>query len=255
MSHLDPDFVLSGQKLSQIFFKTLKEIKPGKKLSEVNRVAEELIVQSGGKAGFKTVRDYQWACCLNLNEGVVHGIPDEKRIKEGDLVSLDMGLWYRDWHTDMAYTITAGQPLSSVWKNLFLKTGRIALKKAVKKARAGGQVKDISRAIEKTIKKAGFWPVETLTGHGIGKRLHQPPFIPCVVRGSEEENFLLKAGQALAIEVIYLKEKSSLVTDSDGWTIKARSGKIAGLFEETIFIKGSRVQVLTPFFWEKNVQD
>lgn len=250
----EKDFFLAGKKLAQAFAETLRMIKPGMSLREIDQWAERAIEAQGGRPSFKMVAGYRWTCCLNLNEGVVHGIPNERKVQSGDVVSLDMGLCYRGWHADMAYTFIAGKPLSWIWQDKFLKTGREALEAAISQVKEGERVARISEAIERKIREGGFFPVETLTGHGIGRELHQDPFIPCVVRGEKEEEAVLSSGQGLAIEVIYLEEETPLVTLADGWTIQTKNGKIAGLFEKTVVVRGSKAEVLTPFLWEKNAQ-
>lgn len=243
----------TGKKLSEVFSKVLSEMKVGKKLSEIDAFADSLIVGVGGQASFKTVPTYRWATCINLNEAIVHGIPDGKVIKEGDVVSLDMGMFRKGWHTDMAYTV---QVQSSKVKSQkyqetekFLNAGKRALREAIKMARVGNRVGDISAAIQETIEGAGYHCVRELTGHGIGKNLHQEPWIPCVVFGDKKNTPPLKEGIALAIEVIYVAGDSRLVKSSDGWTISTADGKISGLFEKTIIVGKKGVEEVTPFLW------
>jgi len=232
-----------GKKLSVIFGETLKEIKPGVSLAKVNQKAEDLLAKEGLKASFKTVRNYQWASCLNLNEGVVHGIPDQKIIKVGDLVSLDLGLIFKGWHTDMAYTIEVETDRHSE----FLKAGKEALKQAILQARVGNRVGHISAQIEKTIKGSGYSVVSQLTGHGVGKTLHESPNIPGVLRGGRENTLELKKEQSIAIEVIYAQGEEGIEVGSDGWTISTQDGKMGALFEKTILVGENQAEELTSF--------
>jgi len=236
-----------GQKLALVFAEVVKRIKPGVSLKKLDDLAEELIIKQGGFPSFKTVKGYHWTTCININEGVVHGIPNDYQIKEGDLVSLDMGMLYKGFHTDMARTLCVRMQNSKCKSQdeKFLEAGREALKAAIKAAKAGNRVGHISAAIEKVIRKAGFSPVEDLTGHGVGKKLHEDPQIPCFLAQPINKTPVLQPGMTLAIEVIYTWGKPDLVLAEDGWTIKTADGKPAGLFENTVLITKKEPVILT----------
>jgi len=236
-----------GQKLALVFAEVVKRIKPGVSLKKLDDLAEELIIKQGGLPSFKTVKGYHWTTCININEGVVHGIPNDYQIKEGDLVSLDMGMLYKGFHTDMARTLCVRVQNSKCKSQdeKFLEAGREALKAAIKAAKAGNRVGHISAAIEKVIRKAGFSPVEDLTGHGVGKKLHEDPQIPCFLAQPINKTPVLQPGMTLAIEVIYTWGKPDLVLAEDGWTIKTADGKPAGLFENTVLITKKEPVILT----------
>ncbi len=246
------DFKESGRKLSEVFRKTLITVRPGKKLVEIEEQASRLIDESGAVASFKHVLGYRWATCINLNQGVVHGIPDRKRIKPGDLVSLDIGLEYRRWHSDMAYTFQIQssklKTQSSKTKD-FLKVGEEALKKAIKQVKPGNRVGHISKAIQETIEAGGYTPVRELTGHGIGRKLHQAPWIPCFLDSPVGRTPLLEKGMGLAIEVIYTEGGFELEKAADGWTINTADGKMSALFEKTILVVKSGAKIITPYNW------
>lgn len=236
-----------GQKLALVFAEVVKRIKPGVALKKLDDLAGELIIKQGGFPSFKTVKGYHWTTCININEGVVHGIPNDYQIKEGDLVSLDMGMLYKGFHTDMARTLCVRMQNSKCKSQdeKFLEAGREALKAAIKAAKAGNRVGHISAAIEKVIRKAGFSPVEDLTGHGVGKKLHEDPQIPCFLAQPINKTPVLQPGMTLAIEVIYTWGKPDLVLAEDGWTIKTADGKPAGLFENTVLITKKEPVILT----------
>jgi len=229
-----------GERLFRVMDSLLKRVELGVKLSELDRLAEALIKKEGGKPSFKIVPDYHWATCININQGVVHGIPTDYQVKKGDLVSLDIGMFYQGLHTDMARTIKAGGGESK-----FLKAGTTALKKAIQKGKAGNYVGHISQAIEREIKKFGFNPVWALIGHGVGRKLHEAPQIPCFLGGKVEETPELKPGMTLAIEVIYAEGNPAVVLVKDGWTVKTRDGSLAGLFEDTILVTETQPLILT----------
>lgn len=244
------EFLTAGEKLAKIFSQCLKEIKPGRSLIEIEQLANQLIEQEGVRASFKTVPGYHWATCINLNAGVVHGIPDQKTIKEGDVVSLDMGSLYQNWHADMAYTIKV-QGQENLEIERFLNTGKRALEEAIKVVKPGNRVGHISAAIQRVIEGNGYHCVRELTGHGIGRKLHQDPWIPCLLTGSIDQTPELEEGMGLAIEVIYTMGEPELKKLADGWTIETQDGKISALFEKTVLVTRKGARIITPFLWEK----
>ena len=236
-----------GKRLSWALSQILKEAKPQVALWQLDKLAEKLIKKQGGQPSFKMVPGYHWTTCIDINEGVVHGIPGKYRLKENDLVSVDIGMFYKGFHTDMARTIRLKeQENRRIKSDEFLEVGEKALEKAIKAAKAGNRVGHISQAMEEEIRKAGFSPIEALTGHGVGKKLHEEPPIPCLLWEEIGKTPLLKNGMVLAIEVIYAQGKPDLVISDDNWTIKTADGKLAGLFEETIVIRKDHPLILTP---------
>jgi methionyl aminopeptidase len=247
----------NGRKLGEVMETILAKVKPGVSLLELEEVATKKIEELGGKPSFKKVPHYFWATCLNLNEGVVHGIPDETLIKEGDYLSVDVGFYSQGFHTDMAKTVRVKEPHfaeasrgkqeNKRVEDKFLETGEKALAKAIEQVKPGNHVGHLSRAIERTIKKAGYYPVKRLTGHGVGRQLHQEPNIPCFVREDVKKTPLLAKGMVLAIEVIYTQGEPALFVADDGWTIRTQDGKIAGLFEKTVAVGANGPLILTKY--------
>lgn len=229
-----------GRRLALVMRKMLAAVKPGITLLEIEKIADQEIKKQDGQPSFKTVPGYRWATCLNLNQGVVHGIPSNEALLAHDLLSLDVGMFYRGFHTDMSTTVAV-----SGSGGKFLAVGKMALEKAVEVAKAGNFVAHISKAMEKEIKKAGFSPVEALTGHGVGKKLHEEPAIPCFWQDEVEDSPRLQAGMVLAIEVIYAQGQPEVVLDQDNWTIETADGKLAGLFEQTVAITPGGPVILT----------
>lgn len=242
-----------GKILTQAFSQVMTEIKPGVKLADLDKKAEKLILKAGAKPSFKMVDKYRYTTCLNINEGIVHGIPDQYQIKSGDLVTLDMGVYYQGFHTDMARTLwvaAKGHPrgggIGGREVAKFLKTGQLALKKAIVQARPGRRVGHISQMIQKTVEAAGYNVARTLTGHGLGQKLHEKPVIPCFLKGKIGETPKLKPGMTLAIEVIYTQGQPRLVhSEKDQWTLRTADGKLSGLFENTVLITSKRPFILT----------
>ena len=228
-----------GKKLAKIKKQLAGMVKAGVRASEIENKACELIEKEGGEASFKMVKGYSWATCVNVNEGVVHGIPSESLVfKKGDLVSIDVGMFYKGFHTDTS--ISVGVELDVDTQN-FLDLGKKALRSAITKAKLGNRIYDISKAIESTLKPVGVSPIEALVGHGVGRQLHEEPQIPCIVKGTREDSPEIKEGMTFAIEVMYAKGRPDLQLADDGWTITSSDGTITALFEDTIAVgkKGS----------------
>jgi len=235
-----------GQKLARIKKALFEKVAEGISAYDIEVLADELIKKEEAEASFKKVPGYSWATCVNLNDGLVHGIPKKEIVfKKGDVISVDLGLYFKGFHTDCSFS--KGIDVDSETEK-FLDAGREALKNAIDKARAGNRVYDISEAIEKTIVSAGYNPIRALVGHGVGRRLHEDPQIPCFLPGPKEDSIEIAEGATFAIEVMYVQGGSALVQENDGWTIATRDGKISALFEETVAVVDGRPKVLTDFF-------
>jgi methionyl aminopeptidase len=241
----------NGRKLANVLKKLLKKARPGVSLIKLEKEAQSLIKNQKAYPSFMKVPTYHWATCLNINEGVVHGIPNNYRLKKGDLLSIDLGLFYKGFHIDMARTLCVrdqklkGKSQKSGEKEKFLRAGEEALRKATQAARPGNRIGHLSKAIEKELKKHRLAPVKSLTGHGIGRSLHEPPSIPCFLKGEVKNTPLLEAGMTLALEVIYVQGSPNLTVKKDGWTVVTKDGSWAGLFEDTILITKNKAKILT----------
>lgn len=239
----------SGRITASALKKVLQYVAPGKKALEIDKIAEREIKRLGGEPSFKTIKDYKWTTCITFNEQVVHGIPTGRELKEGDIVSIDLGTVYRDWHTDSAWTILVGSGKEDVRseKKRFLEVGKEALKLGIKEAKAGNTVGDIGAAIQRKVEGEGYHVVRALVGHGVGRSLHEEPEIPGY--GTVGTGPVLKTGMTLAIEVIYAEGTSDVVLEKDGWTYKSADGSLGGLFEMTVVVGKKEAKVLTD--WRK----
>lgn len=206
--------------------------------------ARQLIKAEGGELSFTKVPGYRWATCININSGIVHGIPiSEKPFNDGDLVTVDVGVYYKGYHTDAAFSKVVGT--STPAKDLFLKAGMEGLKNAIDAVKPGNRIGDISEAMESTLKKYGYRATRELTGHGVGRELHEEPMISNVVVGPREKTPMIKLGQTLAIEIIYVQGKPSLVLEEDGWTISVKDGTLSAVLEETVVVTEDGYSILT----------
>jgi len=232
-----------GQKLYEIKLELRELIKDGITTLEIENKADQLIKSAGGKASFKMVPGYSWATCININAGVVHGVPKSQvSIKNNDIVSVDVGFYYKGFHTDSAFSVSVGK--SSEMKK-FLDSGKEALKDAIKATKKGNRIYDISKAIEDSLRKNSLFPIKALVGHGVGESLHEEPHIPCFVSRPKNETPEIREGAVYAIEVMYTGGRPGIKVLDDGWTINTRDGKISGLFEETVAVAKGGPIILT----------
>lgn len=225
-----------GNILSETLWEVIRNVKPGVSELELDSLAEKLILQKGGEPGFKKVEGYKHTICISVNDVVVHGIPTENKLKEGDIVGIDCGVFYKGFHTDMSESVIAGKADPGVQD--FLRTGKTALNEAIKQAKTGNHIGDISKTIMDIVEvKDGYSVVRTLIGHGVGRELHEDPGVPGRIIGKTENTPLLKEGLVIAIEVIYNMGHHELVlANDDGWTLKTKDGSLSGLFERTVAI-------------------
>lgn len=233
----------SGRITSLALKKAMESIKIGVSELEVDRIVADEIYKQGGDLSYKTVPGYKYATCITVNDEVVHGIPTTRKFVNGDLVSVDLAVMYKGWHTDCAWSRLVGESEEQREKKRFLQIGEEALWNGIAQAVDGNRVGDISHAIQIKIEGAGYSVVRSLVGHGVGKSLHEDPQIPGV--GVAGTGSFLKNGMSLAIEVIYTKGKEDVILSSDGWTYKTTDGLWGGLFEMSVIVGKQKAEVLT----------
>lgn len=232
-----------GAKLGRVKNALKAAVSAGVTAEDIEKLAQELIKKEGAEPSFDKVPGYRWATCINVNEGLVHGIPSRGLVfKDHDVVSIDVGIYYKGFHTDTSVTV-AINPTDEIKK--FLSVGRSALEKAISKVREGNFIFNISEAIEKTIEEGGYTTIKALVGHGVGRELHEDPQIPCFVPGKIDESPKIKKGMVLAVEVMYAQGSDKVAIAEDGWTIVMRDGKISALFEETVAVTQKGPKILT----------
>ncbi len=236
-----------GKILASVLSELLKNIKPGVTELEIDSLAEKLILEKGAKPGFKEVKGYKNTICVSTNNVVVHGIPTDYKFKSGDVVGIDCGVFYKGFHTDAAETILIDvevPPRQEI--QIFLETGKRALRDAIKVARAGNRVGHISKTIQDIVEGNGYSIVRSLVGHGVGKSLHEEPEVPGFLDFEIKKTPLLKENMTIAIEIIYNFGKSDVkYLNEDGWTIATEDEGISGLFERTIAITKNGPLILT----------
>lgn len=233
------DMVQGGKIARFVLEELVKEAKVGVSLKELDALAEKLILGKGATPSFKRVDDYRYTTCINLNDGIVHGIPTAVKLKRGDVVSIDLGVYYKGLHTDLSHTLE----LETHVHEKFLATGIKALEASILACREGNKIGDISSAMQTLVEQQGYSVSRDLVGHGVGADLHEEPYVPCF--GKPGNGPTLKEGMTLAIEVIYQEGKPEIVLEEDGWTLSTKDGSLSGLFEKTIALSRGKTLVLT----------
>ncbi len=217
-------------------------IKEGISTKDIEKFIENLIIKMGGIPAFKGYRGYPASACISLNDQVVHGIPSEKVfIKEGDVVSVDVGVIKDGFYGDAAYTYGIGGVSEEIKK--LLTVTKESLYKGIEKAIAGNRVGDISAAIQKHVESNGFSVVRAFVGHGIGRSLHEDPQIPNF--GKEKTGVKLRKGMTIAIEPMVNMSTHEVTILEDGWTAVTKDGSLSAHFEHTIAITDGEPEILT----------
>lgn len=224
----------AGKKLAKVKEILKTNIKAGVTLLELDQIAQREIRKLGGEPAFQKVPKYKWATCINVNEGLVHGIPTKRALQPGDKVSVDVGIWYRGMNTDSAFTMGVKPVPQEVAR--FIAIGRETLGAAINQVRPGSRIGHISKMIHEGLTKAGYSPSRAFAGHGVGRQLHEEPVIHCFFENYLSDTPLIKPGMVFAIEVIYCQGGPDFEIANDGWTAFLKDGKIGGLFEETVIV-------------------
>lgn len=230
----------------RIIAKTLRlvsaEIKPGATPRELDAMAEGIIREEGGVPSFMGYRGYTAATCISVNEVVIHGIPDDRKLVEGDIISLDFGVVKEGWHGDSAWTYAVGEV--SVEAKRLMNVTREALNQGIAKARHGNTVGDIGHAVQSYVEKNGYGVVRDFVGHGIGERLHDEPH-NIAMYGKPKTGVTLKNGMTICIEPMVTQGTWKVDISDDGWTVLTRDRKLAAHFEHMIAITPSGPEILT----------
>lgn len=209
-----------------------KKIRPGVKTIELDRLSEDLALKKGARPAFKGYRGYPYSLCTSVNSEVVHGMPSERELKEGDIVSLDFGILNDGYYGDAAVTVPVGEITPGARK--LLKITEEALYRGIAEVKAGNRIGDISSAIQNHVEAAGYSVVRDLVGHGIGKSLHEDPQVPNY--GSGGRGIELKPGMVFAIEPMVNEGTYRVEILRDGWTVVTADGKLSAHFEHSVAI-------------------
>lgn len=224
-------------------------IRPGMSTLQLDKICEDVILANGCTPSFKGLYGFPNACCISVNNVLVHGIPDNKTIlKEGDIVSVDIGACYKGYHGDSAWSYPVGK-ISDDAAALMEATEQ-SLYEGLKMAKAGNRLGDISNAIETYVHSKGFSVPKDYTGHGIGSSVHEDPNVPNF--GKAGTGIKLRAGYCLAIEPMVHFGRPQTRTLSDDWTVVTKDGSLAAHFEHSVVIRETGCEILTTLHKEES---
>lgn len=231
----------SGLIVAGTLSKLRQMVAPGITTRDLDVVAESTIRAAGGIPTFKGYRGFPASICASVNDEVVHGIPSDRRLKEGDIIKLDCGATLDGYVGDAAISVAVGEVSPEVAR--LLEVTRDSLLKAIEKMVAGNRLYDVSYAVQQYVEERGFSIVRDFCGHGIGQRMHEDPQVPNY--GRPGTGPVLKEGWVLAIEPMVNEGSFEVKVLSDGWTVKTRDGKASSHFEHTIAVTEDGPRVLT----------
>ncbi len=218
-------------------------IREGVTTKELDKRAEEVILDFGGKPSFKGYNNFPAALCISTNSVVVHGFPSKYALKSGDIVSIDCGVFLNGYHADSAYTYGVGEIDPAV--QALLDDTKASLYLGIEQAVAGNRMGDVSYAIQNYVERKGYGVVRELVGHGVGRNLHEKPDVPNYgKRGSGPQ---LQPGLVIAIEPMVNLGTKSVVQEADGWTIRTKDRKPSAHFEHTVVVRKGQAEILTSF--------
>lgn len=219
-----------------------KAVEPGVTTAEIDRLAEEYIRSQGGEPNFKNYEGYPATACISINNEVIHGIPSSKRkLRAGDIVSIDLGAKFDGYHGDNAATFACGD-ISPEAKRLMDAT-RESLYEGIKAARAGGRIGDIGHAVQAYVEARGYTVVRQFVGHGVGTHLHEAPEVPNF--GTPGRGVRLIPGMTIAIEPMVNAGGAGVEVQPDGWTVLTKDGSLSAHFEHTVAITADGPKIMT----------
>ncbi|HVA86633.1 MAG TPA: type I methionyl aminopeptidase [Candidatus Saccharimonadales bacterium] len=231
----------AGRIVAEVLALVESELQPGVSTAHLDQIAERYIRRAGAVPSFKGYHGYPASVCISLDDEVVHGIPGERTIRDGQVVSVDAGAIYQGWHGDGARTFVVGGTRPEVAK--LVETTRTAMMAGIAAAVPGNRIGDIAAAVEDIARPGGYGIVRQYVGHGIGTAMHEEPQVPNFRSGSQ--GMQLVPGMCLAIEPMLTLGSADVETRPDGWTVVTKDGSLAAHFEHTITITEQGPQILT----------
>jgi methionyl aminopeptidase len=233
----------SSQLVSKVLGMLAKEIKPGISTARLDKMAEDFIRSHNAVPGFLGYNDYPKTLCTSLNDQVVHGIPSEYQLKDGDIISIDCGVILNGFYGDCAYTFAVGTIDDKVRQ--LLRITKESLFSGISEAKAGNRIGDIGFAVQSYCEQNGYSVVREMVGHGLGKRLHEAPEVPNYgKRGSGPK---LQKGMVICIEPMINMGKRHIVQEKDGWTVRAQDRLPSAHFEHAVAVDDGKAEVLSTF--------
>ena len=233
----------SSKVLGEVFGKIAKEIKPGMTGVQLDKIAEDFMVEKGGKPAFKGYRGFPATLCISVNSEIVHGIPKDVEFKEGDIISIDCGTIVNGYYGDSAFTFTLGE-IADEASDIIVATYN-SLMEGIPFVKTGNRIGDWGNYVETYCKSHGYSVVRELVGHGVGKQLHENPNVPNFGRKGSGKKF--KKGMVIALEPMVNQGTHEVLTDSDGWTVVTKDGKLSAHFEHIVEVCDGPPKILTTY--------
>lgn len=230
-----------GKILARIMRELEKRVRPGITTQELNRIAETLILKSGGKCSFKGYENFPACLCTSINEEIVHILPSNRVLKEGDIISLDLGIFYKGYHSDTAVTLPVGKVSPEAAR--LIRVTKKALKRGIKKIRPGNTFGDLGNTIQRYVESQGFNVVRDLSGHGIGKELHEEPQV--LNYGRRKTGPEVREGMVFCLEPMVTMGDWRIKKSKDGYGFETADHSFSAHFEETIAVTKNGCQILT----------
>ena len=231
----------SNRIVAEVLNRLREKVKPGVRTRELDKLAAEVADRRGAKPAFKGYNGYPYALCVSVNEVVVHGMPSERVLEEGDIVGLDFGVCYQGFFGDAAITLPLGRVTQKASR--LMQVTEQSLYASIEQAKAGNRLGDISAAVQDIVEAAGYSVVRDFVGHGIGKSLHEEPQIPNF--GKKGRGIELKSGMILAIEPMVNEGNYKVEILPDGWTVVTKDGSLSAHFEHSIAITDNGPEILS----------
>jgi len=232
---------VAGACVAAIHAATREAAQPGTSLLELDAISAEILRERDCRSSFLGYHGFPATICASPNEVIVHGIPSDYRLREGDIISIDAGAIYEGWHGDAAYTVAVGDVPPDVTK--LLEVTERALWNGIAQSRHGKRLGDVGHAVEATARPHGYGVVRDYIGHGIGRQMHEAPNVPNY--GTPGKGFKLKTGMAIAIEPMFNMGTQDSSVLEDGWTVITQDGRLSAHFEHTVAITPEGPKVLT----------
>jgi methionyl aminopeptidase len=231
----------AGRIVAQVLAEMQTAVKPGVRTKELDKIADEIIRSAGATPSFFGYHGFPASICTSINEQVVHGIPDQTRLLDGDIISIDVGAYYGGFHGDAAVTFAVGQVDAESLR--LMDVTRESLHRGINKVLSGGRLGDVSHAVQEFVEGNGFLVVRDYVGHGIGQKMHEDPEVPNF--GSPGMGPMLRPGMTFAIEPMVNVGGYAVMSLSNGWTVVTKDGSRSAHFEHTVAVTENGPEILT----------
>jgi len=239
----------SAEILSKAHGEVAKHVRSGVKTKYLDKIAQEYIKDSKGTPSFLNYNGFPASLCISVNDQVVHGFPSDYELRSGDVISIDCGVYFEGFHADCAYTYPIGEVSKEVLK--LLKSTKESLYVGIESMKVGSRVGDIGYAIQQYVEKNGYSIIRELTGHGVGRNLHEKPEVPNF--GQRGKGPLIRNGLVIAVEPMVNMGRRDIVQLQDGWTIRTKDRKPSAHYEHTVAFIDNKVEILTSFKYIEEV--